>query len=148
MPNKKQLVSSEPCIFCKIIRKEIPCYKVYEDDYVLAFLDIKPVNQGHILVIPKQHYDTILDMPTDLLKQLINIVYKSVAALQKGLDPDGFNIIQNNGLQAGQLIPHVHFHVIPRFEGDESNFGFLWGTKKLDDKTLKDLQSKLSKLII
>jgi len=143
----RKLVSSETCVFCKVVNNEIPCYKVYEDNKVLAFLDINPVNQGHTLVVPKQHYQTITDMPLEELKQVISVVYKAVSALEKEFDPDGVNLIQNNGLHAGQLIPHVHFHLIPRIEGDEINFGFLWGTKKVSEQDMKKVQEKISKLI-
>lgn len=137
--------STEPCIFCRIIKGEIPSHKLYEDDYSLAILDINPVNQGHVLVMPKKHYKTITDTPLRLLQHLIEVSYDIVMAVQKTLDPDGFNIIQNNNMQAGQLVPHLHIHLIPRFGGDEKTFGFLWGTKKIEEKEMKEIKEKIIK---
>ncbi len=106
------------CIFCKIAKGEIPCHKVYEDKEVIAFLDVLPASKkgGHTLVIPKKHYDTIEDVPEDLLDKIMKAAKKISVALLK--DADGVNIVQNNKKAAGQIIPHVHFHIIPRHNGD------------------------------
>jgi len=106
------------CIFCKIVNGEIPCSKVYEDEKILAFLDISPVNKGHTLVVPKKHYKTLLDMPDNLLADLIKVTKKISKAVIKAARTDGFNIGQNNGKTAGQLVPHFHLHIIPRKEDD------------------------------
>ncbi|MAG78643.1 HIT family protein [archaeon] len=106
------------CIFCKIVKEEVPCSKVYEDDLVLAFLDINPVNKGHVLVISKGHYETILDIPDDVLKELILVVKKVSKAVKEGMNVRGFNVTMNNYKEAGQLVPHAHFHIIPR-NGDD-----------------------------
>lgn len=108
----------EDCIFCKIIKGEIPCARIYEDGNVLAFLDISPVNKGHTLVVPKEHHETILDMPDDLLCELTKAVKKVSAAVKKGMGAEGFNILQSNYKVAGQLVPHYHVHIIPRTETD------------------------------
>lgn len=119
------------CIFCKIAAGEIPCTRVYEDEQALAFMDIGPIIKGHILVIPKKHYDPILDTPDDVLQHLITVVKKIAGAQRKALKTDGCNIIQNNGRVSGQAVPHLHFHVIPRFADDGHTWN--WAAKKYED---------------
>lgn len=106
------------CIFCRIIKGEVPCTKIYEDNHVFAFLDIRPAGKkgGHTLVMPKKHYELITDVPEDTLAKLVVIVKKISAVLMK--DSEGVNIVQNNKKAAGQFVPHVHFHVIPRVKND------------------------------
>jgi histidine triad (HIT) family protein len=106
------------CIFCKIINQEIPCYRVYEDDKVLAFLDIEPVNPGHILVLPKIHYQNFEDINETDLSALILTVKKIGKLLKDKLGVDGYNVHENNNPIAGQEIPHLHFHITPRYAGD------------------------------
>jgi histidine triad (HIT) family protein len=106
------------CVFCKIVKREIPCSKVYEDKKVLAFLDITPVNKGHVLVIPKAHHENILDIPEGLLREVIAVVKKVAPAVKKGVEADGISIGQSNGKAANQLVPHIHFHIMPRFDDD------------------------------
>ncbi|MBU1203218.1 HIT family protein [Patescibacteria group bacterium] len=108
----------EDCIFCKIIKGEIPSYKVYEDETTMAFLDISPVNHGHTLVVSKQHYANLEEIPTNELQQLIITVKKVGQAIKNGLEVEGYNVCENNDPVAGQLIPHIHFHVVPRHEND------------------------------
>jgi histidine triad (HIT) family protein len=108
----------DECIFCKIIKGEIPCTKVYEDDDVLAFLDIGPVNKGHTLIMPKEHHETVLDMPGNLLCSVANAVKKVSKAVKEGTGCGGFCILQNNFKTSGQLVPHYHVHIIPRTETD------------------------------
>ncbi len=106
------------CIFCKIVNKEIPSSKVYEDKHHLAFLDIAPVNKGHTLLIPKQHYEDLFDMPEDMLALTGSILKKLSAAVMKGVKADGVNVGVNNKSAAGQIVFHAHFHIIPRFNQD------------------------------
>jgi histidine triad (HIT) family protein len=114
------------CIFCKIIKGEIPSAKVYEDEKSLAFLDITPINFGHTLVVPKEHYLNIYDIPAETFAHLAKIAQKVAIAL-KSLKNDGVNIGMNNELAAGQLVPHAHIHVMPRLVND----GFeMWHSKK------------------
>jgi len=108
----------ENCVFCKIIKGELPANKIYEDDLVLAFLDIAPINKGHILIIPKEHHYSITTVPTEYLNQMMNIAPKIGSALMRVMDADGFNLILSNGICAGQIIPHVHLHIIPRHPED------------------------------
>ena len=103
------------CIFCAIAAGEIPSFKVYEDDLVLAYLDINPFSEGHTLVIPKAHFTGLLDTPDATLAEVIARVKRVAAHLKAALPCDGFNILQNNGAAAGQTVNHVHFHIVPRY---------------------------------
>ena len=106
------------CVFCRIVKKELPAHTVFENDHWLAFLDIKPVNLGHTLLVPKTHYDNLLDLPTNLATKALPLIQKIAAGVQGGTGAAGFNLGLNNGAAAGQLINHVHFHIIPRLIGD------------------------------
>jgi histidine triad (HIT) family protein len=108
----------EDCLFCKIASKEIPALTVYEDDAVIAFLDIKPVVPGHVLVVPKVHSAGLHDAAPETLDRLGRAMQRIAIGIQKALEVDGFNIEQNNGAVAGQVIPHLHFNIIPRRSDD------------------------------
>lgn len=132
------------CIFCKIIKGSIPCYKVFENAKTLAFMDINPISKGHILVIPKYHGERLHSIPAehlaDLLPTISAIAERSVAA--EGV---AYNVLQNNGRLAGQIVDHVHFHLIPR-RGEEDGLNVSWPAKSGDMEAMKkeaaDLQSK------
>jgi histidine triad (HIT) family protein len=109
------------CIFCKIVKGEIPCTKIMEDDHALSFLDIGPINAGHALVIPKRHYPTLFEVTDEDLAACVVMARKVAAAVYKAVGASGLNLLQNNFRAAGQLVEHAHFHLIPRFEND----GFL-----------------------
>ena len=106
------------CIFCKIINKEIPNYTVYEDEFVLAFLDVEPCSKGHTVIIPKRHANNLSEITDEEWQKLM----KSLRAVQQKIEeiikPAGMNIGINNGNAAGQAVPHVHWHIIPRYEND------------------------------
>lgn len=106
------------CLFCKIIRGEIPSAKVYEDEHSFAFLDINPVNPGHTLLVPKKHFATLYETPDETLKEIAPTIKKLAVAVKKAVSADGINIGMNNDSAAGQLIFHAHFHVIPRHAED------------------------------
>jgi histidine triad (HIT) family protein len=106
------------CIFCDIVNKKECAEILYENDSIISFLDIRPVNFGHALVIPKIHYENFLSVPNEKLDELIEITRYLSKFIKEGLKADGFNIIVNNGAAAGQTIYHFHFHIIPRFEKD------------------------------
>lgn len=108
----------EGCLFCKIISGKIPCYKVYEDESVLAFLDIFPCSKGHTVVIPKEHVETIWEMSNEDFQRVAGGLRAAAGRVEARLKPDAMNIGLNNGKIAGQAVPHVHWHVIPRYEGD------------------------------
>jgi len=106
------------CIFCKIVKGEVPAIKILEDDLNLAFLDIKPRSPGHTLVIPKKHYEKLEDMPEEEVKELMGFIHKLIKVVPKVVGAQGFNLGINNGKVAGQEIMHTHFNIIPRFEND------------------------------
>lgn len=106
------------CIFCKIVAGDVPCAKVYEDDRALAFMDIMPLNRGHLLVIPKEHFGTILDISPDLYGHLYTVIARLSRAVRTVVEPDGMNVMQLNGKAANQVVPHLHIHIVPRFAGD------------------------------
>ena len=106
------------CIFCKIIKEEIPCFKVFEDDHTLAFMDINPIAPGHALVIPKFHTPNIYDAPPEWLGYTMETVGRVARAVEATVSPGGINILQANGPGAAQSVFHIHFHIIPR-EADD-----------------------------
>jgi len=122
---------SHDCVFCKIIKGEIPCTRLYEDQDVLAFMDIHPVVKGHALVIPKTHHNPLMETPPEVLQKLITVVQRIAQAQMKGLQADGINVSQANGAIAGQVVPHIHFHVIPRFTTD--GYHGNWLPRKYDN---------------
>lgn len=135
----------EECIFCRIAGGKIPAAKVYEDSNIISFLDIMPANKGHCLVVPKKHYETLLDIPDDDLK-ILTITAKNVAkALSLSIGNGSYNIVMNNGKEAGQLVAHAHIHIIPRFKGDRLRLK--WSHKKYDKKEMKGIQEKIRKFI-
>jgi histidine triad (HIT) family protein len=127
----------EDCIFCSIVSGSVPAKKIYEDDRVLAFLDINPRNPGHTLVIPKKHVETLIETSKADAAYLFQIVKKIAEAVKSGTNADGISISQSNGKAAGQLVPHLHFHVIPRFEteGPVGLEGYL-SVKKMDEESM------------
>ncbi|MFH1064311.1 MAG: HIT family protein [Candidatus Woesearchaeota archaeon] len=128
------------CIFCKILNGEIPCVKVYEDSEVLAFLDIAPNNKGHTLVITKEHHETMLDTPDELLSKLVVAVKKVGLGVYQATGSKGFNVAQNNYKVAGQLVPHIHFHIIPRNEDDGFEF---WPQGKYGEGEMEEWRNKI-----
>lgn len=108
----------ENCIFCKIVKGEIPAYKVYEDKETLAFLDINPVHEGHTLVIPKDHFENIYTLPQETLARLTLTTQKVAIAVKNGVEASGINIVMNNEHDAGQIVFHAHVHIIPRIQND------------------------------
>ena len=112
-------MKSDPnCIFCKIVAGEIPCAKVYENHKYIAFLDITPVNPGHVLIIPKEHYESLLETPDEILDGMLNDAKKIAKAILKAVNSDSFNLAINTGRNSGQVVPHLHIHIMPRFPND------------------------------
>ena len=116
------------CIFCKIISGDIPSYKVYEDAYTYAFLDISQVAKGHTLVVPKKHSQDLLETEPAVLAHVITSVQKVAQMIDATLQPDGINIVQNNRAFADQSVFHLHFHIMPRYQDDIDGFGYKWQT--------------------
>lgn len=130
-------------IFAKIVRGDIPCAKVFEDDVALAFMDIFPQSEGHTLVIPKKrHASMLLDIDAEDLKALIVRVQKVARAVDKALNPDGFRIVQFNGSEAGQTVFHIHFHIIPAYSG--RSIGQHAGGKDADPARLAALAARIA----
>lgn len=126
----------EGCIFCKIIKGEIPCIKVYEDKNIISFLDIAPANKGHCLVVPKKHYETIIEAPDSIITGCLKTAKNIAKAMSLSLANEGFNILINNKKAAGQLVPHLHIHIIPRFKDDSINLNWRpkrYGTREIDE---------------
>ncbi|HHO5857027.1 TPA: HIT family protein [Staphylococcus aureus] len=115
-------------IFGKILTGEIPSFKVYEDDYVYAFLDISQVTKGHTLLIPKKASANIFETDEETMKHIGAALPKVANAIKRAFNPDGLNIIQNNGEFADQSVFHIHFHLIPQYENDIDGFGYKWET--------------------
>lgn len=132
----------ENCIFCKIVKGEIPAHRVYEDDYTLAFLDIRPVNPGHTLLIPKDHFENLYTLPDEALSRLSAALKKVALAVKKGASADGINIGMNNDGAAGQIVPHAHFHIIPRKKEDGLK---LWRQKEYAEGEAGALANKIRK---
>ncbi|KAK0611616.1 HIT-like domain-containing protein [Immersiella caudata] len=122
------------CIFCKIIKGDIPCFKLFESDKTLAFLDINPLSRGHALVIPKFHGEKLTDIPDDHLTELLPVAKKLATAV----GAQEYNILQNNGRLAHQEVDHVHFHMIPK-PNKEEGLGISWPQQKTDMDKLKAL---------
>lgn len=142
-PEQMQELVKQQCVFCKIVAGEIPAYKIYEDKLHLAFLDINPANPGHVMVIPKKHYSVIPQMPDEeaglyfiIIKRIIAAVHQAVGALRVQL------------LRIGELVPHVHIHVIPRFEDDGlETLTKPYEPKKFTEEQFKAIQEKIVKTI-
>lgn len=127
------------CIFCKIANNEIPCYKLYEDDLFLAFLDISQATKGHTLVIPKKHYQNIFELQDSEKEKYLDVIQKVGLAIKKATNCEGINILNNNGEAAGQTVFHCHIHIIPRYSNDtlKIEFGSI-ETSKEEFETLKN----------
>lgn len=137
---------SEDCIFCSIVAGDIPARVVYEDDDVLAFLDANPLAPGHTLVIPKDHYETLGDLPADDGESVFAALHDLTPVVEESVDADGSNVAFNNGAAAGQEVPHVHGHVIPRFEDDGGNpiHAVAGSRPELSDDELDDIADDIS----
>jgi histidine triad (HIT) family protein len=112
----------EDCIFCKIIRGDIPSHKVYEDEHALAFLDAKPTVPGHTLVIPKKHIENIFDADDETLAQTMHAIRLVAPAVRDAMGAKGAHVNSNNGSAAGQIVFHLHFHIVPRHDRKEFEF--------------------------
>lgn len=132
----------QDCIFCKIIAGEIPACRLHEDEHTLAFMDIGPLVKGHALVIPKKHYDPLTEAPPEVLSACMVTVRAVMQAMHKALDCQGVNLHQANGAAAGQVVPHLHFHVIPRFADD----GHHWNWNAKSYKSQEAMQSMADRI--
>ena len=135
----------EDCIFCKIVAAKIPAANVYEDSKVIGFLDIMPANKGHCLIVPKNHAPTLTEMSEDDLVAVIKATKRIARAISLGFGNASFNIVMNNGKEAGQIVNHAHMHIIPRFQKDRLRIK--WSHLKYDDNEIKDYAEKIKKFI-
>ncbi|TAJ27592.1 MAG: HIT family protein [Reyranella sp.] len=129
------------CIFCKIVVGQIPCFKLLEDEATIAFMDINPVNPGHALAVAKGHWPTVDVIPADVLSSVARTAQKVAKAVVKELKPVGVNLLQANGEGAGQSVPHLHIHVMPRREGD--GVALNWGYKPGDKAEIEAIYKRL-----
>jgi histidine triad (HIT) family protein len=137
------LTFDESCIFCKIVLKQASASIIYEYETAMAFLDIRPLTEGHTLIIPKKHYVDIFDIPEDQLSQVYSVAKQVSTAVKKAINSDGISIIQQNGKAAGQDIFHLHVHIVPRFEGQKlPGFNTL---KEVERAKLDDTAKKIKK---
>ena len=142
---KKPDSKEENCIFCSIIKEDIPCSKIFEDEQVLSFLDISPANKGHALIITKKHYETLSEIPDECLNDMMLKAKKIAQAMSAALGNEEFNILMNNKKMAGQLVAHAHIHVIPRFPGDRIKLN--WMPKKYKTKEIDEFKDKIKSFL-
>ena len=133
------------CIFCKIVDKKIPSCVVTEDEKTIAFMDIMPARKGHVLVVPRRHSETMLDVPSDDLVAMTKLVQRVSVALQEALEPPGLAVVQLNGAASGQTVFHIHFHVIPRRAGD--GLAMKWSHESYLPGEVEQYQTKIAKAL-
>ena len=133
------------CVFCKIVAGQIPCFKLLEDANTIAFMDINPVNPGHALAVAKGHWPTVDVIPPDVLADVARAAQKVAKAAFRVLKPHGGNLLQANGEGAGQSVPHLHVHVMPRVEGDDVNLN--WEPKPGDMAAIKAVYERLKAVL-
>ena len=136
-------MKKQDCIFCRIISGEIPSTTIYENSKFKVIMDIAPANKGHVLILPKEHYDNIYDIDTATAGELFELAAMTARALKSVLGCDGMNILQNNGTVAGQTVFHFHMHIIPRFEDDTVNIG--WKELSYEDGEMEQLREAIRK---
>ncbi len=117
--------STDDCVFCKIAKGEISAEKIWEDEEFIAFSDANPKGEGHSLVIPKKHFETLMDLDENTSAKYVWAIRKTAEVLMSKYDCDGFNVVLNSGESAGQIVRHVHFHLLPRKQGDNKRGIFL-----------------------
>ena len=135
------MTTDADCLFCKIIAGEIPCFKLFENHETLAFMDINPANEGHALVIPKEHATDVHTVSESAITATVKTAKKIAAAIEKTLNPDGLNLLQCNGPAAAQSVLHFHIHVLPRREGDELKLN--WGLRPGDMDAIGALAERI-----
>jgi histidine triad (HIT) family protein len=133
------------CIFCKIVAGDIPSERVYEDDQVVAFLDIHPIAPGHTLVVPRAHHADLLGTPPELLAVLLRAAQQVAPALMRAVGAEGFNFFQFNGACSGQEVFHIHFHIIPRRPGD--GVSYQWRQGKYREGEMATLGAKVRRAL-
>jgi len=133
--------SGSDSIFTRIIKGEIPCQRVFENEYLLAFLDINPLAEGHTLVVPKEQVERLEDLSPESAAEMGRWLGRIARWVLAATGAEGYNVLQNNGRVAGQEVPHVHFHIIPRRAGD--GLGYRWNARPADPQYLEELAERI-----
>ena len=132
-------MKKDDCIFCKLANGVIPTNSLYEDDVVKVIFDAGPASSGHVLILPKEHFDNVYALDDDTAAHVFQVAVKVAKALKEGLNLEGLNIVQNNGEIAGQTVFHFHMHIIPRYKGDTVNVG--WKPGEVTDEEIEKNKS-------
>ena len=132
-------MKKDDCIFCKLANGVIPTNSLYEDDVVKVIFDAGPASSGHVLILPKEHFDNVYALDDDTAAHVLQVAAKVAKALKEGLNLEGLNIVQNNGEIAGQTVFHFHMHIIPRYKGDTVNVG--WKPGEVTDEEIEKIKS-------
>ena len=133
------------CIFCKIAAGEIPSKTIYEDEQFRVIMDISPATKGHALILPKEHYANLYEIPEEVAADAMKLAKKLAKKMTDALQCDGFNIIQNNGEVAGQTVFHFHMHLIPRYKNDGNEDKLCWNHVEVSEEELEEIHQKLIK---
>jgi len=131
----------DDCIFCRLANGDIPTNALYEDDIVKAIFDLSPASMGHIIILPKEHFDNLYSIDEETAAHVFKVATRLAKAIKEALNCDGMNILQNNEEIAGQTVFHFHMHIIPRYLGD--NVKFSWNQGKISEDEIKDLKKKI-----
>ena len=134
-------MKNENCIFCKIAAGDIPSATIYEDDDFRVILDIEPASKGHALILPKEHYANLYELPEELAAKALVVAKKVISKMTDIVGCDGYNVLQNNGETAGQTVFHFHMHLIPRYEKDDVTI--LWKQGTITEELKEEIVSKM-----
>lgn len=134
-------MKDENCIFCKIANGEIPSKTIYEDEEFRVILDLGPATKGHALILPKDHYKDLFELPEEKAGKVMILAKKLATQMKENLHADGFNLVQNNGTCAGQTVFHFHYHLIPRYEGDGQHI--LWNPQESTPEGLEEVRKQI-----
>lgn len=139
-------MKQEQCIFCKIAAGEIPSATIYEDEDFRVILDIEPASKGHALILPKEHYANLFELPDELAAKALVVAKKVITKMEKIVGCEGYNVVQNNGVAAGQTVFHFHMHLIPRYAEDGVNIK--WEQGSLSDEVKMDILEKMKQSLL
>lgn len=139
-------MKQEQCIFCKIAAGEIPSATIYEDEDFRVILDIEPASKGHALILPKEHYANLFELPDELAAKALVVAKKVITKMEKIVRCEGYNVVQNNGVAAGQTVFHFHVHLIPRYAEDGVNIK--WEQGSLSDEVKMDILEKMKQSLL
>lgn len=134
-------MKEESCIFCKIANGDIPSKTIYEDEEFRVILDLGPATKGHALILPKDHYANLFELPEEKAGKVMILAKKMATQMKEKLQADGFNLVQNNGTCAGQTVFHFHYHLIPRYEGDGQHI--LWNPGEMTQEELEEVKNQI-----